>query len=201
MKRQIENRIEVPGTPRDVWEAIATGHGIESWFVPATVEQRVGGRVRLDMGDGMEDAGTVTAYDAPRRFAYEEQWAPTEGEPAGLLASEFLVEAQENSTCIVRLVSTLQADGGDWDEMFKSLEAGWDVFLAVLKIQLTYFPGRRVRATHTAGETTLPDGIVEFEDGRDTIVRHEHGVALAYEYEWQGETRSGIRRYELVSAG
>ena len=97
--------------------------------MPAEVEPRVGGKVRLDMGGGMEDAGRVTAYDPPHRFAYEEEWAPTEGEPAGLLASEFIVEAQDHSTCLVRLVSTLHADGGDWDEVLKSLDEGWDVFL------------------------------------------------------------------------
>ena len=56
MTRRIENPIEVPGTPEEVWEAIATSHGIECWFVPAEVEPR-GGRVALDMGGGMEDAG------------------------------------------------------------------------------------------------------------------------------------------------
>ena len=189
---RIENRIEVPGTPAQVWEAIATAHGIESWFVPAEVEPRVGGKVRLDMGDGMADAGEVTAYDAPRRFAYEEQW---EG---GTLASEFVVEAQERSMCVVRIVSTMHAEG-DHDAALKNLHDGWDVFLAVLKIQLTHFRGCRFRATHTAGEVTLPDGVVEYEDGRDTVVRDERGVSLAYAYDWQGETRSGMRRYELVS--
>ena len=81
--------------------------------MPAEVEPRVGGRVALDMGDGMEDAGTVTACEPPRRFAYEEEWEAVEGEPPGRLASEFLVEAQAGGTCVVRLVSTLHADGDE----------------------------------------------------------------------------------------
>ena len=119
MKR--ENRIEVPGTPEQVWEAIATGHGIETWFVPAEIEGRVGGKVRLDMGTGMADAGVVTGWDPPHRFAYDEQW---EGEVEGTLATEFLVEAQSGGTCIVRLVSTVHATGGDWTDMLENLRRG-----------------------------------------------------------------------------
>jgi uncharacterized protein YndB with AHSA1/START domain len=193
MQRQIENRIEVPGTPEQVWEAIATGPGIETWFVPASVEERVGGCVRLDMGAGMADAGRVTVYDAPSRFAYEEAWED------GVLATEFLVEAASGGTCVVRLVSTLHGDG-DWDHVLKSLDEGWTVFLQVLRVHLTYFSGRRCRCTPA---DAMPDGVVEYEDARDRIVRHDGGVALAYSYEWEGEVRSGVRRYdyELVSAG
>ena len=33
-----EKEIEVPGTPEQVWEAIATGPGITAWFMPAEVD-------------------------------------------------------------------------------------------------------------------------------------------------------------------
>ena len=32
--------VEVPGTPEQVWEAIATGPGISAWFMPADVDRR-----------------------------------------------------------------------------------------------------------------------------------------------------------------
>ena len=41
-RRKIEVEVEVPGTPEQVWEAIATGPGIAAWFAPADFEQRVG---------------------------------------------------------------------------------------------------------------------------------------------------------------
>ena len=125
-----ENRIEVPGTPEQVWEAIATGPGIEAWFVPAEVEPRDGGRVALDMGTGMEDAGVVTAWEPPHRFVYEEEWQAVEGEPAGRLATEFLVEARSGGTCVVRLVSTLYAGGASWDDVLESMREGWSVYLS-----------------------------------------------------------------------
>ena len=36
--RAIDLDIEVPGTPEEVWEAVASGPGITAWFVPAKVE-------------------------------------------------------------------------------------------------------------------------------------------------------------------
>ncbi|HJW63560.1 MAG TPA: SRPBCC domain-containing protein, partial [Actinomycetes bacterium] len=54
---ELRKEITLDATPEQVWEAIATGHGIECWFVPAQVQD---GRVALDMGGGMADAGPVT---------------------------------------------------------------------------------------------------------------------------------------------
>ncbi len=33
-RRSVQVDVEVPGTPEEVWQAIATGPGISSWFVP-----------------------------------------------------------------------------------------------------------------------------------------------------------------------
>ena len=92
-RRSIELEVEVPGTPEQVWEAIATGPGITAWFVPAEVDEREGGSVALDiMGNGMAPSGVVTAWDPPRRFVYEED-GPF-GPDSPRLATEWLVEAR-----------------------------------------------------------------------------------------------------------
>ena len=36
-RRSIRVEVEVPGTPEQVWEAIATGPGGSSWFVPTEI--------------------------------------------------------------------------------------------------------------------------------------------------------------------
>ena len=33
-RRSVTVEVEVPGTPEEVWQAIATGPGVSSWFVP-----------------------------------------------------------------------------------------------------------------------------------------------------------------------
>ena len=39
-RRSVQVEVEVPGTPEEVWQAIATGPGISSWFVPTRSEER-----------------------------------------------------------------------------------------------------------------------------------------------------------------
>ena len=78
-RRSVQVEVEVPGTPEEVWQAIATGPGISSWFVPAEFEERDGKpvAVKLNFGPGMESRSAVTAWDPPRKFAAEASgWAP-----------------------------------------------------------------------------------------------------------------------------
>ncbi|MDA0179600.1 SRPBCC domain-containing protein [Solirubrobacter phytolaccae] len=202
-----ENRIEVPGTPEQVWEAIATGHGIETWFVPAEVEGRVGGKVRLDMGTGMADSGVVTDWDPPRRFAYEETW---EGEVEGKLATEFLVEAQSGGTTVIRLVSTVQATGGNWDDMLDNLSAGWDGYLLILKTYLEHFAGQPCRTVMVArfdpvdradayAALTPPwEGEVVHDGEHERIVRMTApapGIGLVMAFAMGGATMSAVHLY------
>ena len=53
-KRFIAVETEVPGTPEDVWQAIATGPGLTAWFVPAQLEEREKGSIVMNFGPGME---------------------------------------------------------------------------------------------------------------------------------------------------
>ncbi len=72
-RRWVQVEVEVPGTPEEVWQAIATGPGVSSWFVPTEVEEREGGAVVSHFGPGMDSIATATAWDPPRRFAAESQ--------------------------------------------------------------------------------------------------------------------------------
>jgi uncharacterized protein YndB with AHSA1/START domain len=65
--RSIELAVEVPGTPEEVWDAIATGPGITAWLQPTEVDGREGGTFSYDMGSGPV-FGTVTGWDPPRRY-------------------------------------------------------------------------------------------------------------------------------------
>jgi len=95
--RVVRVEVEVSGTPEEVWEAIATGPGLECWFVPAKVEGREGGTIKTDHGPFGESTGTVTAWEPPHRFAYEERdWHPDRPDPPPW-ATEILVEALTRS--------------------------------------------------------------------------------------------------------
>src|SRR3954471_13624444 len=78
-RRSIQVEVEVPGTPEEVWQAIATGPGITSWFVPTEVESGKDGkpeRMVLHFAPGMDSDAKITAYDAPHRLAAEDTWGP-----------------------------------------------------------------------------------------------------------------------------
>jgi uncharacterized protein YndB with AHSA1/START domain len=137
----IRLEVEVPGTPGQVWAAVATGPGITAWFVPCTVEDRVGGRVVQDFGGGVVADGRVTRWEPPKAFAYGS--AADEPRP-GDLAFEFLVEAGEDRTCVVRLVVT----GPATDAMAE----GWKVFLTNLRLHLTHFAGEECHSVMANGQ-------------------------------------------------
>lgn len=139
--RRIEVSIEVPGTPEEVWQAIATGPGITSWFVPTEVDEHEGGAVRRHFGEMGTDDGRVVAWEAPRRVVFE--GGASMGRP---LAFEWTVEAASGDTCTVRLVNTGFGDGEEWDGDFDGMSMGWRLFIENLRLHLTHFRSQRATA-------------------------------------------------------
>jgi uncharacterized protein YndB with AHSA1/START domain len=150
--RAIELEVEVPGSPEEVWEAVASGPGITAWFVPAKVDGRVGGTVALDFGPGLgTETARITAWEPPRRFVAE---VAGEGRPT--FATEWLVEARDGGTCVVRLINSGFGSGGDWDAEYDATEAGWRLFLYNLRLYLTHFPGQRSASVLVNGKAAGP---------------------------------------------
>jgi uncharacterized protein YndB with AHSA1/START domain len=134
-RRSVELTLEVPGTPEEVWRAIATGPGTTAWFVPTEIEERAGGTLLFHLLPGLDSAGRVTAWQPPERFAYEE---PAWSEGAPPLATEILVEARSGGTCVVRMVHSLFTSSDAWDDQLESMENGWPPFFEVLRIYLAH---------------------------------------------------------------
>lgn len=152
-QRRIEVKVEVPVTPEQAWEAIATGPGITGWFMPAEVDERVGGSVVHHHEADMSSSGTITAYEVPHRFAYEEsaeEFAPDDSGPP-VTATEFLVEARSGGTCVVRVVMSGFGEGEAWDQAIESFTAGWRQALVSLRLYLTHFRGEPVAAVNAGG--------------------------------------------------
>ena len=140
-RRSVQVEVEVPGTPEEVWQAIATGPGISSWFVPTEFEERDGKPVAVTMnfGPGMESRAVVTAWDPPRKWAAQgEGWGGSPG-----IADEWSVEARAGGVCVVRIVHSLFASTDDWDNQLEGTESGWPGFFRILRIYLTHFRGQR----------------------------------------------------------
>ena len=141
-RRSVQVEVEVPGTPEEVWQAIATGPGISSWFVPTEFEERDGKpvAVTLNFGPGLESRSVVTAWEPPRMWAAQSDgWVP--GSPP--IANEWSVEARGGGICIVRIVHSLFASTDDWDNQLEGTKSGWPAFFRTLQIYLTHFRGQR----------------------------------------------------------
>jgi uncharacterized protein YndB with AHSA1/START domain len=151
--RVVRVEVEVPGTPEEVWEAIATGPGLECWFVPADVEGREGGTIKTDHGPFGESTGTVTAWEPPHRFAYEERdWHPDRPGPPPW-ATEILVEARSGGTCVVRLASGLFSDAAGWEDEIDPTEDGWRQGLQNLRLYMTHYRGLPCSSLFVLSET------------------------------------------------
>jgi uncharacterized protein YndB with AHSA1/START domain len=147
-RRSIAVEVEVPGTPEEVWQAIATGPGISSWFVPTDLEERAGGKMVCHFAPGMDSDATITAWEPPHRLtADSKDFAP--GAPT--MATEWTVEARSGGKCLVRVVHSLFASTDDWDDQLEGTESGWPAFFRILRLYLTHFRGRRSATFQLAG--------------------------------------------------
>ncbi|XXX74460.1 SRPBCC domain-containing protein [Sorangium sp. So ce134] len=143
-RRWVELEFVVPGTPEQVWRAIATGPGISAWFTPTTADERVGGKIEFAFGEGATSSGTITAWEPPSRVAYEERgWS----ESAPPLATEFLISSRSGDKCVVRLVHSLFTSSDSWDDEMEGFEGGWPGFFQVLRVYLRHFAGQNAAAT------------------------------------------------------
>ncbi|REE97696.1 SRPBCC family protein [Thermomonospora umbrina] len=134
---EVREEIELAATPEEVWEAIATGPGVDSWFMGRNqIEPRVGGR-NLWETPLFSAESTVTAYDPPHHYAYRSDEAP-DGQ---FMAFEYLVEGREGGSSVLRFVHSGFL-GDDWEEEYDAIKKGDRQYLNKLAVYLKHFKGR-----------------------------------------------------------
>jgi uncharacterized protein YndB with AHSA1/START domain len=153
-RRFVAIEVDVPGTPEAVWEAIATGPGISSWFVPTEVDGQAGGTTTSRFGQGMDSRAAITEWDPPRRFKAE---SADLGPDAPLIATEWQVESKGSGTCTVRVVHSLFSTRDDWDESLEMWEHGWPGFFRILRLYLAHFAGRPAAAFQVMAAAPEPE--------------------------------------------
>ena len=124
-RRWISFEAEMPGTPEQVWEAIATGPGISAWFVPTEIRTRDDGvkEIVKSFGPGMESVATATAWEPPHHYAAVGSGMSPGAPP---LASEWFVEALAGGTCKVRVVNSLERPSRLVDEVLEQSDCAFD---------------------------------------------------------------------------
>lgn len=135
---QQHDEVKVDATPEQVWEAIATGPGYDSWFMGHTeVTPGEGGTVRTNLG-GYVMESSVTAWEPTKRFAYR----GTEDPDGRFVAFEFLIEGRGQGSTVLRVVSSGFLPGDDWEAEYDAMRSGGAMYFATLGAYLTHFVGR-----------------------------------------------------------
>jgi uncharacterized protein YndB with AHSA1/START domain len=149
---ELTHQIEVEASPEEVWEAIATGPGVDAWFMGVNeIEPREGGTTRMTIrGDTAEEA-TVTAWEPPTRFASR----TPEGPDGAVHAFEYIVEGREKGSTVVRWVHSGFL-GDNWEKEYEGLSEGDPMYFDKLRVYLTYFKGRKATPVNVFGPV-VPD--------------------------------------------
>ncbi|GAB3669678.1 SRPBCC domain-containing protein [Actinocorallia lasiicapitis] len=146
---ELRQELTLHATPEQVWQAIATGPGVDAWFMGRTeLGAEVGGPADLTMLGHTEHA-TITAYEPNERLATRSETAAD----GRFMAFEYLIEAQKGGTTVLRMVHSGML-GDDWETEFEALKVGSAIYSATLAEYLRYFPSLAPSSIVTA---VLPD--------------------------------------------
>jgi hypothetical protein len=132
MSREFEIRreVELPGTPEQVFDAVATGNGTAGWMFPT------GEGAPSAVGE--EFAGhTVTALDRPSHFAVR-----VDGEDGWFNSLDYRIERRGSGALLRYVHSGVMT--GDWDTQYDGADRHTDFYLHSLGEYLAHFSGRAV---------------------------------------------------------
>jgi hypothetical protein len=133
---EIRHDTTVNATPQQIWDTIATGPGISSWFIGRTTIDN--GTVHTDFGGIAMPPSTITDNQPPTHFAHHSGHTPD----GRYIANEFLIEARDHSATTLRTVASGFLPGDDWTDEYEAMRYGTEMFFATLDQTLHHFPGR-----------------------------------------------------------
>jgi uncharacterized protein YndB with AHSA1/START domain len=141
MSKRFEDvtELDVTTTPEQVWDAIATGPGIDSWFMGRS-DVEPGQVVRTAFGSFTPEQ-PVTAWEPPNRLAY----GSVAGPDGRFVAYEFLVEGRAGGSTVIRAVTSGFLPGDDWEAEYDAMTKGMAMFYRTLAEYLNHFAGRTAR--------------------------------------------------------
>ncbi len=134
---EIAQEIEVDASPEQVWEAVATGPGWDSWFMGRNeIEPREGGDVRWSIG-GFTATSKVTTWDPPNRFVSMGDEAPD----GSTHQFDYRIEPREGGGSSIKYVHSGRL-GDDWEAEYAGMSEGDPMYFHKLAEYVTYFSGR-----------------------------------------------------------
>jgi uncharacterized protein YndB with AHSA1/START domain len=135
---EVRKDIELEATLEEAWEAIATGPGIDAWFMGTNeIEPREGGTTRMTL-PGFSLEATVSVWDPPNRLRTETE----HDEDGRFMAFEYLIEGRSGGSTVLRFVHSGFLPDEDWETEYEALKTGDPMYIQKLAEYLKYFRGR-----------------------------------------------------------
>lgn len=169
--RHVVCSVPLPVAPGVAWDAVSTGEGISSWFVPCALEPQVGGRIVQFADPGAPDpttgpeaaaeamltatVGEITVFSppsgtAPGEFTFEEHHWMGEGIPVPPWTTSCEVADDGEGGTVLTLRSGFASGGQLAEESVDGSVSGWARSLTVLAHRLTHRPADGVVTVHAA---------------------------------------------------
>lgn len=126
---------DVDATVDEVWQAIATGPGIDAWFMGRTEVEN--GVVRTNFGDWAPES-PITVEEPGKRFGYR----MPDGPDGRFIAYEYLIEGRAGGGTSLRVVASGFLPGDDWAEEFEAMSKGGAMYFRTLVEYVNHFAGR-----------------------------------------------------------
>lgn len=134
-------------SPEEVWNAIASGPGVDSWFMGRTVvDPEKGGDFDTSV-QGFTLHSTIETWEPPKRLAYRTE----ETADGRFVANEYLVEGRGASTTILRLVVSGFLPGDEWEDEYEAMRRGGELYFHTLVTYLKRFAGHYARPVGAYG--------------------------------------------------
>jgi uncharacterized protein YndB with AHSA1/START domain len=141
------DELDVDATPEQVWQAIATGPGIDSWYMGRN-EVDPGQAIRTAFG-GYTPRHGITAWEPGERLAF----GGDKGPDGRFVAYEFLVEGRDRGSAVIRIATSGFLPGDDWADEYEAMTKGHALFFRTLATYLNHFAGRTAVPVTAFGPT------------------------------------------------
>ena len=147
---EVTGEITVDATPDEVWEAIASGPGVDSWLM---------GRTEIDSASktstftmfGEVSNSSITVWEPGHRLSSQEDKNPD----GTFMAVEWLITSRDGGGAVVTFVHSGLL-GEDWEAEYNGLSVGDHAYLTKLAVYLKHFAPRTA-----TGSLFMPGPVTE----------------------------------------
>ena len=137
---EVRNEFTVDASPDQVWAAITSGPGVDSWLMGRTEVDSANKTSTFSMF-GETSTARITAWEPGHRYATQED-PKADGT---FTAFEWLIESGDGGGAVVRVVHSGLL-GDDWEAEYNGLSVGDRAYMKKLVVYLEHFAPRTAKA-------------------------------------------------------